>query len=80
LQASLQNKFIYRHALRYRRKPALMCPMTKKQALKLFGGLKPMAEALGISRQAIDQWPDKLTTKQADWVSGAALRLGLFKR
>ncbi len=54
--------------------------MTKKQALKLFGGLKPMAEALGISRQAIDQWPDKLTQKQADWVSGAALRLGLIKR
>jgi hypothetical protein len=54
--------------------------MTKKQALKLLGGVKPMSEALGISRQAIDQWPERLTQKQADWVSGAALRLGLIKR
>jgi DNA-binding transcriptional regulator YdaS (Cro superfamily) len=54
--------------------------MTKKQALKLFGGLKPMAEALGISRQAIDQWPKILTQKQADWVLGALMRLGLIKR
>ena len=53
--------------------------MTKKQAIKMFGGLHEMAAALGITRQAIDQWPLKLTQKQVDWATGAALRLGLLK-
>ena len=53
--------------------------MTKAQAIKLFGHRKELQDALGITRQALDQWPDKLTQKQADWVAGAALRLGLKK-
>ena len=53
--------------------------MTKAQAIKLFGHRKELQDALGITRQALDQWPDKLTTKQADWVIGAAIRLGVKK-
>lgn len=53
--------------------------MTKTQAIKLFGHRKELESALGITRQALDQWPDKLTTKQADWVTGAAVRLGIKK-
>lgn len=51
--------------------------MTKQEAIRLFGG-RPvnLAEALGITRSAVTQWPDELTVRQADMVRGAALRLG----
>lgn len=35
-----------------------------------------MARALGISPQAISQWPDVLSGAQSDRVTGAAFRLG----
>ena len=32
--------------------------ITKKQAINLFGSAKALYEALGISKQAVSQWPD----------------------
>ena len=32
--------------------------MTKRQAVKMFGNQAKLADALGISRQAVGQWPD----------------------
>jgi len=52
--------------------------MTKSQAIELFGSVKALADALGIQPQAIYQWPEALDQKRADWVKGAALRLGKF--
>ena len=51
--------------------------MNKKQAKYIFRGTANLSKALGISAQAIQQWPDQLTTKQSDWVTGAALRLNI---
>ena len=30
--------------------------MTKYEAIKTFGGVRPLAESLGISEQAVNQW------------------------
>jgi len=51
--------------------------MTKNQAKYIFHGTKHLAEALGITRQAISQWPDELPQKTEDLIIGAAVRLGL---
>jgi hypothetical protein len=54
--------------------------MTKRDAILLFGTThREMADALGITRAAITQWPDELTREQADRVVGAAVRLGRWK-
>lgn len=58
--------------------------MTKSGALKMFGetrsdAVKRLAEALGISRQAIYQWPDDLPQDTVDRVVGAAVRTGRWK-
>ena len=50
--------------------------MNKRDAISTFGTQAAMARALGISPQAVDQWPDDLTQGQSDRVIGAALRLG----
>jgi hypothetical protein len=50
--------------------------MTKQQAIDIFGRQIDLAAALQISRSAVAQWPETLTTRQADQVLGAALRLG----
>ena len=50
---------------------------TKQQAADIFGGtFAALARALGVSRQAVNAYPDVLTTRQTDSVIGAALRLG----
>lgn len=52
--------------------------LTKDQAAKLFGGKKSrLAEALGISAQAISAWPDTLNERQTHEVMGAALLAGV---
>lgn len=51
--------------------------MTKKQAIALFGTPKDIALALGVSRQRIYMWPDRLAQHDVDRVVGAALRLGV---
>jgi len=51
----------------------------KSQAIKLFGSRIQLADALGISKQAISQWPERLTQRHQDQVAGAALRMGLIR-
>lgn len=51
--------------------------MTKNQAIRIFGRtLTDLADALGITKSAVSQWPDQLTVRQTDWVIGAAVRMG----
>lgn len=51
--------------------------MRKKEAIRMFGAsAADLARALGISPQAVYQWPEMLTLEQSDRVNGAALRLG----
>ena len=49
---------------------------TKSQAIKVFGTQAAVARALGVSNQAISQWPEQLTQAQQDRLLGAAIRLG----
>lgn len=49
---------------------------TKAEAAKLFGTYSALARALGLTKQAVNQWPDELTIRQQNEVVGAAIRLG----
>ena len=51
--------------------------MTKAEAVQLFGNKNRLAIAVGISRQAISQWPDILPARLADRVIAAASRKGI---
>ncbi len=54
--------------------------MTKQEAFDLFGGrLTDLARALGITVQAVHQWPDPLTERQEHEVVGAAVKQGRWK-
>ena len=54
--------------------------MTIKHAISIFGSKVKIARALGVSPQAIQQWPDPLNQRRTDEINGAALRLGkIFK-
>ena len=48
--------------------------MTKQEAIALFRSRRKLAEALGITTQAVGQWPDRLTQRIADRVMGAKQR------
>lgn len=50
--------------------------MKKSSAVEAFGTVAALAAALGVTRQAIYQWPDELPESVADRVRGAALRTG----
>ena len=51
--------------------------MKKTDATAVFNGTQSdLARALGITPQAVGQWPDELTQAQEDRVMGAILRLG----
>lgn len=51
------------------------CGMRKKHAIKLLGGsVAAAAEKIGISYQAVDKWPDKLSPRVADRVLAALAR------
>lgn len=55
--------------------------MTKKQAIRLFGGTPgDLARGLGVTRQRVAQLPLRLRPREIDRVVGAALRLGLIDR
>ena len=49
--------------------------MTKIEAIKRFGSVRKLAAALGISVQAVYQWPDTLEQATSDRIVGAAVRL-----
>jgi len=51
--------------------------MTKDYAKYLFGGTQKMADAVGVTRQTIYDWPEDLEQKQSDLVIGAAFRLDI---
>ena len=49
---------------------------TKQDAIRIFGGtMKAVGDALGISRQAVYQWPEELPQDTSDRLVGAAIRL-----
>lgn len=49
--------------------------MQKKQAIELLGGtVASAANAIGISYQAVDKWPDVLPARIADRVLAAVAR------
>ncbi|WP_081953440.1 Cro/CI family transcriptional regulator [Mycoavidus cysteinexigens] len=50
--------------------------ISKQQAIRVFGSGANLGRAIGITRSAISQWPDRLDQRQTDLVIGAALRLG----
>lgn len=50
--------------------------MKKNEAVEIFGSVRALANALGITKQAIYQWHFDLPQDQADRVIGAAIRLG----
>lgn len=50
--------------------------MKKSDAIKLFGTGADLARAVGLTRGRISQWPEELTQKQTDLVTGSAIRLG----
>ena len=50
--------------------------MEKSDAIAIFGTTRAdLARALGISSQAISQWPEVLDQERIDRVIGAAMRL-----
>ncbi|MDN5850990.1 MAG: Cro/CI family transcriptional regulator [Nitrococcus sp.] len=54
--------------------------MEKQSAIELFGSVTALAAALGITRQAIYQWPEHLSQDQQDRITGAAIRTGLVRK
>lgn len=47
---------------------------TKTQARERFGDQAGIARALGITPQAVHRWPEQLTTRQSNEITGAAIR------
>lgn len=51
--------------------------MLKSKAIELLGGtIASAAEAIGISYQAVDKWPDVLPPRVADRVIAAIVKAG----
>ena len=50
--------------------------MNKDLALNLLGGAAAAAQAIGISIQAVNKWPEHLPPRIADRVVAALVRLG----
>lgn len=57
-----------------------MRTMKKTEAIQIFGTAAALAKAIGVTRAAISQWPDRLDQAKSDRVAGAAYRLGLGDR
>lgn len=54
--------------------------MKKSEAIKLLGGTtSAAAEAVGITYQAVTQWPEELTRRIRDRVEAALYRQGKAK-
>ncbi|WP_081579079.1 Cro/CI family transcriptional regulator [Leptospirillum ferriphilum] len=50
--------------------------MKKNDAIRAFGSVSELARAIGITPQAISQWPDELTPAMKDRVIAALVRTG----
>lgn len=50
--------------------------MEKDRAIKHFGSVLSLAQAIGIKHQAIYDWPEDLPPRLADRVISAAVRAG----
>lgn len=48
--------------------------MNKYAVIKIFGGIPALARELGISQQAVYQWPDRLSERQEDRIIRLAWR------
>lgn len=51
--------------------------MKRQTAIDAFGSVAKLAGAIGVTRQAIYQWPVDLPLEYADRVRGAAIRTGV---
>lgn len=54
--------------------------MTKQEAINLFGTITELSKALGISTQAVSQWPDELTNRIKYRVIGVAYQKGKLNK
>lgn len=50
--------------------------MRKEQALELFGGISATADAVGVTYQAVSQWPDVLPARIVDRLIASFVRQG----
>jgi hypothetical protein len=48
--------------------------MDKNTIIEIFGGIPSLARELGISQQAVYQWPDRLSERQEDRIIRLAWR------
>lgn len=51
--------------------------LSREQAIALFGSISAAATAIGVSYQAVNQWPDLLPVRIADRVIAACVRRGI---
>lgn len=56
----------------------IYAPTKLSEAIKLWGSRKDLYEGLGISRQALMQWDEKLNHRQINEILGASIRAGLM--
>jgi hypothetical protein len=61
-------------------KNAYTASMDKNTALRMLGGIKAAADAIGISTQAILQWPNPLPPRIADRVQAALWRQSIQRK
>ena len=51
--------------------------MNKQTAIQIFKTQSAIADALGITRSAVSQWPEELDQRTTDELIGAAMRIGI---
>lgn len=54
--------------------------MTKSEAIKMFGSTRKLANALGITPQAINQWAEELPERRENEIIGTAIKMGILKK
>lgn len=52
--------------------------ITKSLAIRVFGGHKALADAIGIRPQTLSGWPEVLSPRLQDRIEAALHREGLF--
>ena len=54
--------------------------MKKSEAIKIFGSVRELANALGITPQAIYLWDEDLSERRENEIIGTAFKLGLLQK